>query len=377
MNAALKFNLEAKLTINPFHPRQRGWAWMSLVMMSTAGAAPLAEGQASACQQLKNATDRLACYDAVFGAPSPDETPPDPAAATTPATAAQPQNGVAPAPPSLSLADALDAMWELTPETRRRKFVVRTYMPNYLLPIDYVSHVNRAPESPTRGPAPPSENYLNTQAKLQISLRAKVMSDTLAPNDSLWFAYTQLSSWQLWDHHDSAPFRDTDYQPEVIYVLPVPARLNPLPDGWRLRMGTLSFMHQSNGQSDPLSRSWNRLSAGLSIEKGVFALSAQAMYRIPESRSSDDNPGISDYVGSWVMRAVWLPGRLSATATFRISPQHMGRGSQQLDLSYPLSSDEMFGLRAYVQLFSGYGATLLDYNHRQTSLGLGVMLFQF
>lgn len=40
-------------------------------------------------------------------------------------------------------------------------------------------------------------------------------------------------------------------------------------------------------------------------------------------------------------------------------------------------ADQPSGLRWYAQLFHGYGETLLDYNHRQSSLGLGLTLFQF
>ena len=35
------------------------------------------------------------------------------------------------------------------------------------------------------------------------------------------------------------------------------------------------------------------------------------------------------------------------------------------------------GLRWYLQAFSGYGQTLLDYNFRQTSVGAGLALFEF
>ena len=53
------------------------------------------------------------------------------------------------------------------------------------------------------------------------------------------------------------------------------------------------------------------------------------------------------------------------------------RGSLQLDITHPVFADQPAGLRWYAQVFSGYGETLLDYNHRQTSLGLGFSLFQF
>ena len=43
----------------------------------------------------------------------------------------------------------------------------------------------------------------------------------------------------------------------------------------------------------------------------------------------------------------------------------------------PVRRDNPQGLRWDVQLFSGCGETLLDDNHRQTGLGLGVSPFNF
>jgi phospholipase A1 len=75
--------------------------------------------------------------------------------------------------------------------------------------------------------------------------------------------------------------------------------------------------------------------------------------------------------------AMWLPGRAVATLTWRANFHHPEMGSKQLDWTYPVHQDQPQGLRWYVQVFSGYGETLLDYNHKQSSVVLGVTLFHF
>ena len=49
-----------------------------------------------------------------------------------------------------------------------------------------------------------------------------------------------------------------------------------------------------------------------------------------------------------------------------------GKGSVQLDWSRPTGFRPQ--LRWYVQYFDGYGESLIDYNHHQTTVGLGVLL---
>ena len=47
------------------------------------------------------------------------------------------------------------------------------------------------------------------------------------------------------------------------------------------------------------------------------------------------------------------------------------RGFAQLDWATPLLP-ALGAARLHLQLTSGYGETLIDYNHKQTTLGLGV-----
>ena len=114
------------------------------------------------------------------------------------------------------------------------------------------------------------EDQLRTEAKLQISLKTKVMEDLFRTRADLWVGYTQQSNWQLYNQGEkSAPFRNTDYAPEIFLTQPVKATL---PFGGKLRMLGVGYIHQSNGQSRPMSRSWNRIYAMAGMEWGKLTV---------------------------------------------------------------------------------------------------------
>ena len=370
--------------------RALAWAPATLALLSLPVAAQQAAapaGQApdfQACSKLTDDKDRLACYDRQMMGQAMLALPASPVAAQ--AETAQPgqpaQTVVAPSggtpatgntPPDEGF---LSRFWELSPADKRGTFNYTAYRPNFFLPIRGLRQINQNPSSPSRGVANNLPKYQHLETKLQISLRTKVMEDFLLPNADLWVAYTQQSTWQTWNHEESSPFRNTDYQPEVLYVVPMPTGLQNLPFDWKWRLTSFGLVHQSNGQSDELSRSWNRAYVSFGVERG--GLNANLRVEAPLAKSNDkydDNPDIEHYLGHVQAQINWSPGKSIASLLWR--PSFTGRGSVELNWSYPVNAERPDGLRWYVQAFHGFGETLLDYNFKQTSLGLGLTIFKF
>ncbi len=247
-------------------------------------------------------------------------------------------------------------------------FTVRPYKRMYLAPAWYNQKINYRPQTPTQTATEQySDRNKHLEAKMQISFKTKIAEDLFKTRADLWFGYTQVSHWQVYNNQMSAPFRNTDYEPEVFITQPVKA---DLPFGGQLRMLGIGLNHQSNGQSDPWSRSWNRLIAQAGMEWGNLTVMPRVWYRFSEKRDDDDNPDITDYMGHGeIVFDYRLKNNHSIGATTRFNPKS-GKGGLQLEYAFPINKR----LRGFVQMYNGYGMNLLDYNHRHRSIGVGVML---
>ena len=258
--------------------------------------------------------------------------------------------------------------WDLRGHTGEL-FAPRAYRPVYVLPATWTSRVNRSPGSPSPDHTVTSELELRAvETKYQISLKAKLLPDILGLPVSLWGGYTQSSRWQVYNGAASRPFRETNYEPEGMLVWPMKGEIL----GWQMRMASVSLTHQSNGRSLPLSRSWNRIIGTLALERGEWVAELRPFGRIYEGRNEDDNPDILNYIGRGeiLLSRYWGNHALSFQLRHTLRTADKSRGSAQVDYVFPLTG----ALHGHLQIFSGYGESLVDYNVRQTKVGVGVTI---
>lgn len=246
-------------------------------------------------------------------------------------------------------------------------FVIRPHRQNYFLLINYDSHPNTETYQNTGEDEP--KNY---EAKFQLSFKVRAWEGIFGDNGDLYFAYTQRSYWQLYDKALSSPFRETNYEPEIF--LKFDQAFSVL--GLKNRIITVGFNHQSNGQSEPLSRSWNRIFAAFVAERNNLAVMLKPWYRIPEEDEDDDNPDINEYLGYGELYAAYrfekdfLKGQVLSIMLRNNLRAHANRGAVELGWSFPIIKN----VRGYVQYFNGYGESLIDYNDTASKIGFGLML---
>ncbi|MEM7378932.1 MAG: phospholipase A [Pseudomonadota bacterium] len=246
----------------------------------------------------------------------------------------------------------------------------RAHKPNYILPLSTTNRVNRAVY--TAEDADLAARLKAEEVAFQMSLKVQFNADPLfRAGDAVFFGFTLKSWWQLYSPDISSPFRETNYQPELFYTAP----LQSSPFGADTTL-TLGLEHQSNGQVQAYSRSWNRLYAELALHTERAFVAVRPWYRLPEdpkpspdSALGDDNPDIDDFLGRTQVQLGWHGEHVDVSGTLHGSLS-TGKGGLTVMLSYPLFKR----FRGVVQFVDGYGDSLLDYNHKQRRLGLGVLL---
>jgi phospholipase A1 len=254
-------------------------------------------------------------------------------------------------------------------QTEFEPYVLTPHKINYILPTLTTNAINKGAYSSFDGY---EDNLENVEAKFQLSLKVPLnYNSMLIEGDGLYFGFTIQAWWQIYAENISKPFRETNYQPEFFYLAPL--EWHPLGGNTGFAVG---IEHQSNGRTQNLSRSWNRVYASFLYEKNNFALSFRPWVRLSEDDKEfvldpkgDDNPDIDDFLGSTDLGLVYEWGDLEFSFSGRRNFS-TNNGSAEFSFTFPLWGK----LRGYAMAFTGYGDSLIDYNYSQTRFGVGIAL---
>lgn len=239
---------------------------------------------------------------------------------------------------------------------------ITVYKRNYLMPYTY----NTRPNDDAFRVIDPDNSVDRGEMKFQFSIKVGLIDGLFADNGDLYFGYTQRSWWQAYNADASSPFRETNYEPELFVSFDNSSRLW----GWTNTANRVGLVHQSNGRSDPLSRSWNRVYLDTIWQRGDWTASIEPFWRVPESADEDDNPDIEDYVGYADLTFSYQYDNEHELAWLVRGNPSQGHMGFQVDYTFPLYGK----VHGFLQYYEGYGESLIDYDHYNRRLGLGFSL---
>tara|TARA_B110000211_G_C14085001_1_gene556286 strand:- start:3409 stop:4425 length:1017 start_codon:yes stop_codon:yes gene_type:complete len=268
-----------------------------------------------------------------------------------------------------TLTNSLEKRRALESQAAPNPFSILPHKPNYVMPASYSNVSSKPYQEQLEG-----ETLDDIETKFQVSLKYLAVENAYFDDLDIYAAFTAVSWWQSYNSDISAPFRETNYEPELIFNYSQPWQLL----GVDISNTSLSLNHQSNGQAGNLSRSWNRVIGAVTIVDDNLIWNLKAWWRLPEEdkKSSflsdgDDNPNIENYLGYGELGMLWqINEGHNLDLMFRNNLKSNNRSTFQLGWSFPLT----YRLRGYVEYFNGYGDGLIYYNQHSSRLSVGVKL---
>jgi phospholipase A1 len=263
-----------------------------------------------------------------------------------------------------SAPDLVEKRMKLEKRAAANPFLISFYKPNYILPFYYNFTTPYLPLGNTI--VPDGQKLNNTEFKFQLSFKVPLWREIAGLPSSLYLAYTQSSFWQ--SYGNSPFFRETNYEPELFLA----NNFNyALAAGWHLKTLNLGMVHQSNGRGGDLERSWNRIYLETTMAHGNWMLTLKPWYVTRNDSLQIHNADLIDYLGHGQLVLAYKYGENTWAVMNRNSLESgFKRGAVGLSWSYPMLSK----IKGYVQFFSGYGQSLIGYDHYSNSIGIGLAL---
>jgi phospholipase A1 len=220
-----------------------------------------------------------------------------------------------------------------------------------------------------------------TQVKFQFSFKYDLWPSP--SHHTVYLGYTQKSLWDIYDR--SAPFRESNYAPEIFYAhYHSELRDQPSP-GCGLFREQLGVEHESNGEAGEASRGWNRIFADVqatcygALAYGVLGLRAWYPFTLAENRRIARTQGYGELLaGIGADDDDWhMNGLLTVTLRKGTSPK-LSRGSVTVDARWRPTYQRLLGKAwkfapyVWAQYFAGYGETLGTFDSASSSARIGI-----
>ncbi|WP_411991583.1 phospholipase A [Agarivorans sp. DSG3-1] len=237
---------------------------------------------------------------------------------------------------------------------------------SYILPFKY----NPSPSVPDLAGGVPGQQPDKVEVEFQFSFRLTMPFNLFTDTDNLSFAYTQQTFWQPYERSGDS-VRETNYEPEFFYQWN--SKKEARSSAWSPEWIRLGLVHESNGQTQIRSRSWNRIYTEFSFDAKPVTIAVKPWYRFEETAEEDDNPNMEDYYGYGQLTAKWqINDRHRLSFLGRNNLKSDNKGAVDLRWSYGITQE----LALYLKYFNGYGESLIDYNKHNKSLGIGFAINQ-
>lgn len=207
----------------------------------------------------------------------------------------------------------------------------------------------------------------NPLSKLQFSFKYRLIK-----KQTLYFGFTQILFWDLGE--DSKPFRDTTYNPELIYTY----QINGLQFLESIDFGI--WEHNSNGKDELASRSFERNYIRLNMQHEYQEWVLRTSIKLGYIHGLDDtNKDIQDYISPLELKITLVEvirGLLDKSElSLRFFPggkyaDKFDKGGFELGLSFRLGGLDIVP-SFYMQYFNGYAESLINYDERENEFRAG------
>jgi phospholipase A1 len=220
-----------------------------------------------------------------------------------------------------------------------------------------------------------------TQVKFLFSIKYDLWPNT--GHHTVYLAYTQKSLWDLYDR--SAPFRESNYAPEIFYAHYHSEMHGEPSPGCGLFGEQLGFEHESNGERGAASRAWNRVFGEVAAScqgqplYGTLSLRAWYPFLVEENATISRTQGYGELRASaGIDEAALNMNGVISVAVRKGASRSLSKGSLLVDARWRPTYQRLLGKAwkfapfLWFQFFTGYGETLRTFDSSTTSARFGI-----